>query len=381
MAKDTIKTVNDLFTDERIWEARNIFQEQATKNAQENLEKLMFPEEKIYDTKVSMATLTKNIAPTPYATVEEIPKVNNLGQTIVDQSWSLPPKKEAQTIDMYEFSSAIPKSASGELLAQAMSKRNDVIFGMEQNLDARNRVEVWKYLTLGMLSSKGGDKELPFYGVDRTNYATYKVVYNWIPGTPWFAAGGTVNAAADIMGDLSTAINYMYANNYSNPRSIWMNSTTYAALLGNTKMQADYGSPSYWENIKVADFLGMATTRLPKGLRASSFRADTDVGIFIYDGYQTYQQENHTTTTYKFLPDYYVLVMPENPGVRKSGLTYMTNQPGRAMKSIITKPDHAFFENITMLPEERSYPFPTAGVVDELGTWRSHLILYVRALT
>lgn len=381
MAKNTINTLNDLFTDERIREVVDIYEQTALQNANATLEKTMFPEDRIYDVKVSSSALNRNIAPTPYTGVADVPPVTNMDETVIDETYTLPTKKEQIVLDMQEFSSAVPKSMTGEMIAKIQSSRNRAIFNLEQNMDARNRVEVWKYLTLGMLSSTGGDKELPFYGLDRSQYSAHKVVFNWQPTTKWFAAGGTVNAGADIMGDLAYAINYAYSNNYPNPHSIWMNSTTYAALLGNTKMIASYGNPTFWKAADVAHFLGLDMDRLPKGLRVTRWMVDSDVPVFVYDGQQTYQQAAHTTTDYKFLPDYYVLVMPQNPGVRKSGLTYLSGQPGRTIKPIITKPNHTYFENVSMYMEERSYPFPTTMGISADGYWRSHLILYVRSLT
>jgi hypothetical protein len=380
MAKNTINTLNDLFTDERIREVVDIYEQTALQNANATLEKTMFPEDRIYDVKVSSSALNRNISPTPYTGVADVPPVTNMDEIVIDETYALPTKKEQVVIDMQEFSSAVPKSITGDMIAKVQSSRNRAIFNLEQNMDARNRVEVWKYLTLGMLSSTGGDKELPFYGLDRDQYASHRVVFNWQPATKWFASSGAVNANADIMGDLSHAINYAYNNNYPNPHSIWMNSTTYAALLANTKMIASYGNPTFWKSADVANFLGLDLDRMPKGLRVTRWMVDSDVPIFVYDGQQTFQESAHTTTDYKFLPDYYVLVMPQAPGVRKSGLAQLTNEPGRAIKSFIDKPRQSYFENVSMYMEERSYPFPTTMGISADGYWRSHLILYVSSL-
>jgi len=62
-------------------------------------------------------------------------------------------------------------------------------------------------------------------------------------------------------------------------------------------------------------------------------------------------------------------------------LTHMTNQPGRAMKTKITKPDWGYYENVTIAGEECSYPFPTSMGVTADNYWRSHVIVYVKALS
>ena len=238
-----------------------------------------------------------------------------------------------------------------------------ILVKLNRALTLRNEIEVWNYLTLGVMYTYDGVayNNLKPYLLDQTDLATgicFHTRENWV------AAGGTVNTSATIQGDILEAIAAMNSGWYDSPTTIWMNSTTYAAVYGNTVLNTqvlDVYNPLYTKM-----FLGQDIDWLSKGIKTSSLQPH---GLTIAINDATYRLRASGSAQTKFLPDYYVVYAPSKIGTRYVAPNRETGASDKWARSWTSNSEVSglFFE-------VGEYSLPFADNVE----WKSHYVQYVK---
>jgi len=238
-----------------------------------------------------------------------------------------------------------------------------ILVKLNRSIILRNEIEVWNYLTYGTMWTMDGVQyyNLKPYGLDQTDLATgicFHTRENWI------ALGGTINASATIQGDVLEAITAMNSGWYDTATTMWMNSTTYACLYGNTVLNTqvlDMYNPLYTKG-----FLGYDIDWSSKGIQTSSLKPHGKT-IAINDG--KYRSRVSGSAQVKFIPDYYVVYAPSRVGTRYVAPNRYNGSSDKWSRSWTSNSEinGLFFE-----VGEYSLPF-----ADNLE-WKSHYVQYVK---
>lgn len=238
-----------------------------------------------------------------------------------------------------------------------------ILVRLNRSIQLRNEIECWNYLTYGRMYTYDGVayNNLKPYNLDQTDIATGICFHT---RENWFSAAGTVNASATILEDVLSAITAQNTGWYDRPRTIWMNSTTYAALYGNTVLKAqvvNVYNPLYLEG-----FLGKDIDWGAKGLQTSSL---VPHGLKIVINDSMYRSRVSGSAQVKFIPDYYVIFAPDRVGTR---YVAPNRYNGSSDKWARTWASNSEINGLFFEVGEYSLPF-----ADNLD-WKSHYVLYVK---
>lgn len=215
-------------------------------------------------------------------------------------------------------------------------------------LELRNEKEVWDMLTLGTVQTLSGvPVTIPFKDLNVTNIASGICYHDRVS---WFNNAGVVNAGADILGDISSFKEWQVSLPRGGPAftKMIMNSTTFKALLGNTALNT-------------VNIPGMVPFNYDYAFNGK-VRGFYDLDLIIYD-----KVWNNNGSTVKYLPDYYVIFLPDDVGVRFVAPNPENFTPTRYARAWHSIDPLGFWYEVG----ETSFPLT--------NTLKTHGVLYVKA--
>jgi hypothetical protein len=309
------------------------------------------------------------VAPMGYTNrLESIP-MNDKTSTLNRKTLTLPTKakKDQLPIDKLKWV-LMAETISAKQWAELKMSGAKILTNLYRELQLRNEIEVWHYLTYGKVFTQDGVQYANFvpYGIDQTDYGTGICFHS---RENWISAGGTINASATVIQDFLDAVAAMTSGDYDAPTTVWMNTTTYNCIYGNTALNTQ--TLNMYNPIQLKGFLGQDIDWAKKGIKISTL---TPVGLNLVILDSTYRAASDTATKVKFIPDYYVVLTPSVVGNRFVAPNIFNQNSDRWAitygSSTITNSNDVpgmFFE-----VGETSFPIPSNYDM------KSHYVMYVK---
>lgn len=317
-----------------------------------------------------------NLYPMEYRAWIGSSKVDNTPTHIVNTSLTTATKAMIRALDperLYWLSLA--NTPSEQQVKNLLEDGQAIISKLTTQKEVTNEKEAWDLLTTGTLTTlESKTFQIPLYGVTTDNgiLCHYR--------TDWITSAGLVNASADIIGDFQTAVSYMANNNFDTPTTCWMNSATFAAIQGNTKL-SNTGGDQWWKPLGTYNISGDLVNwknRKKIKLIGSMF---TPMGLKVILNDSFYKSTAGVPT--KFLPDNYVIFTGDTVGRR-----YMTPNPYDHNASTWVR---NWKTNVDEIPQtikfevgESSLCFPdnrgnlVASGASYVTQWKSHYVMYIK---
>lgn len=320
----------------------------------------------------------ENMYPMDYRSYYGSSKIDNTPTHLVTTSLRTPTKALAKALDPERLWFMAESGSMGSAqVKRILEDGKAIVKKLTTQKELRNEIEVWSTLTTGTITTLDSQTfQIPLYGVSDDGGILCH------DRTEWITSGGAVNATADIVGDIQTAVSYMATNNFDTPTTMWMNTTTLSAILGNTKL-SNTGGDQWWKPLGTANIEGLFLDWKGRD-KVRGVGAFFPFGIKVITNDSVYRGLTGTAT--KFLPDNYVIFTSDVIGKR-----YVTPNPLNHTASswvrMLTTPAEEIPQTLKWEVGECSLCFPDnrgnlitsdAGVT-YTSKWKSHYVMYVKA--
>lgn len=284
------------------------------------------------DTIVTVEATTTQ-TPMGYATFAESSKMVLLKETIKKITFNLMEKKGKGNINQTALQWLRRANLPAvDRFAAARASIAKQIGGLTASLYTTNNLEAMHAIVYGEVKYLHGEVfQYPWLNYDHTNH--YHATFSW------FDNSGNVIPAATIIDNIETVKEAIKTAGGRTPTRMVMNSKTFKALRDNTLLNSS-DVPNLWDPVYWL-WVNQAKNPSPLGVKWE-----------IMD--DTYFHPTTKVAT-KYLPDYYVLFMPETLGYRAVGMNSFNDKTSTYSRSWVDNdPPNLWYE-----VGETSAPIPT----------------------